>query len=139
MKKILLTFCLIALFFLPVRAAEMHCTHAAVILLSPTVSPIPSEHIYNDEGHFVKVPGRIVSINLITIAGMPLTVPLCSLYEPFGINDGDLNLSLMDGYRLSANILYTIGGLPFYIVKKLFWDGPVYLYEAVEGKGTEHD
>lgn len=106
-------------------------TFMPYIIKSFSPAPPPDGHIYNDEGGFVTIPAYIASINLMTIAGMPVTVPLCSFYAP---PDGEYMSHLFgNGYKLSSGILYTVGGLPFYIIKNVLWNGPVYLYEAMVG------
>ena len=99
------------------------------VLLTPTKPPV--EHIYNDEGYFVTVPSRIASIKLTTLPCSLVALPFCAIYEPFASSDSGGILS--NSWDASSGVLYSVGGLPFYCVKKILWDAPCYLYDSMFG------
>lgn len=113
---------------LPLSALAAQAPHAA----GRQPAPAQSESPYTGEGPFVIVPARVVSTPVFGMGfmvGLLACAPVALAQDPHweGKIPEEKRAHLVCGRAVGSAVrwpVYTAVGLPFFIVKKLFWDAP---------------
>ena len=92
--------------------------------------------LYQEDGPFVIVPAAIGEYS-ITVIGSILVFPFSLGSSVLDNESPDIIKSFSDSHYIFGPLSKAWFGLPFYCIKKVFWDGPVYLYEAVAGEDEQ--
>lgn len=85
---------------------------------------------YRGEGPFVLIPASLGEYSTSTL-GFVLVAPFEIGYSVLNNETPDVIRSMKIGYIMFAPYGRVLLGCPFYIVKKVVWDAPVYLWQVI--------
>lgn len=136
MKKTLIT--LTVLVMLASVSKGMEAGSGGRYSLAPYIMPyilkMNDIKTYEAEGPFVKIPAIIGGYGFST-AGYVVVFPFALTVAVIPPDNEPSPEKVMRGSDMFfGSFGKALFALPFYIVKKVLWDGPVYLYEAVVGE-----
>ena len=99
--------------------------------LSPKLWP-PLPHLYSHESDFVCIPartGQVIAVPAVAIeAGIAYGIILSAPQAPSSNYAHNIFEDVANGTFFFFS--FTCGA-PFYLIEKLFWDTPVYLYQEI--------